>query len=85
MYYVGSRSFSGKDKKEYNLITLADVGEDGKGGSATEFFVDKMPEQCKELLFGDLAECELSLETLSSKPRLVGMGKLIKKTSLFLK
>lgn len=78
VYFVGARSFSSnKTNKSYNVVTLCEVDEKGMG-TVMDQFVETMPELCKTAVFGDLFECVLDLENLSSKPRLKAVTKLIK-------
>lgn len=80
MYYVGKRSFKSKEGKQFNVVSFADYEPKSGMGSVCEMFIDEMPKLCDELRFLDQVECRLELTDMGSKPRLIGIDKLLAHT-----
>ena len=80
MFYVGKRSFKSKEGKAFNVVSFADYEPKSKSGSVCDLFIDEMPKLCDELHFLDLVECTLELTDMGSKPRLLAINKLLKRT-----
>lgn len=81
---IGGDSFKSKDGRQFNKVDLLDFNPTSGKADAGTHFVDALPALLAEgkVGFGDIVTAAFSIEDLKSKPKLVDIVAVVKKSAL---